>query len=337
MKHIVITKSGAPDVLQVQNKPDPQPKSGELLIRVHAAGINFADILARKGMYPDAPKIPCVVGYEVSGIVEAVGNGVDASWIGKPVIALTRFGGYADVVLVPEHQVFKKSDKLSFGEAAAIPVNYVTAWQLLVAMGGLQEEETVLVHNAGGGVGLAALDIIKHFGGRAIGTASAGKHDFLKHRGYDHLIDYRSRDWSEALLEITDGNGVELIIDPLGGANWKKSYAALRHTGRMGVFGVSTLTEGSNKYIGMIKFMLSLPKFNPLSLMNRNRGVFGVNVGHLWHEPEKVNKWFSHILRGVEEGWINPHVDRTFKFEEAGLAHQYIEDRKNIGKVILAP
>jgi synaptic vesicle membrane protein VAT-1 len=337
MKQIIITKAGSPDVLQLQEKPDPQPKAGELLIRVRAAGINFADILARKGMYPDAPKLPCVVGYEVSGIVESVGEGVDSSWIDKPVIALTRFSGYSDVVVVPEHQVFEKSDKLSFDEAAAIPVNYVTAWQLLVAMGGLEAKETVLVHNAGGGVGLAALDIIKHFGARAIGTASAGKHDFLKQRGYDHLIDYRNQDWSKALQEITDGKGVELIIDPLGGSNWKKSYAALRHTGRLGVFGVSTLTEGGNKLIGTIKFMLSLPKFNPLSLMNRNRGVFGVNVGHLWHESEKVNQWFGHILNGVEEGWIKPHIDHTFKFEEAGKAHQYIEDRKNIGKVILAP
>jgi len=337
MKQIVITKAGEPKVLKVQEKPDPQPHAHELLIHVRAAGVNFADILARKGIYPDAPKIPCVVGYEVSGVVKEVGDGVDASWLGKPVLALTRFGGYADMVVVPVRQVFEKSQKISFDQAAAIPVNYLTAWQLLVAMGGIKPEETVLVHNAGGGVGLAALDIIKHVGAKAIGTASARKHDFLKQRGYDHLIDYRTQDWPAALQEITDGKGVELILDPLGGSNWKKSYAALRHTGRLGMFGVSTLTEGGSKIFSMIRFLLSLPKFNPLSLMNRNRGVFGVNMGHLWHEPDKVNEWFRQLLIGVEEGWITPHVDRTFKFEEAAEAHQYIEDRQNIGKVILAP
>jgi len=336
MKQIIISKSGGPGVLHLEEKPDPKPSKGEMLIRVRAAGVNFADILARKGLYPDAPKAPCVVGYEVSGIVEAIGEGVDASWIGKPVLALTRFGGYADLICVPERQVFEKSEKISFDQAAAIPVNYLTAWQLIIAMGGLQPNETVLVHNAGGGVGLAALDIIKHVGAAAIGTASARKHDFLSKRGYDHLIDYRSKDWTVELRKITNGKGVELILDPLGGGNWKKSCQALRPTGRLGMFGVSSITEGG-KLFGMIKFLFSLPKFSPLSLMNKNRGVFGVNVGHLWDEPEKVNAWFRILLKGVEEGWVRPHVDRTFKFKEAGEAHQYIEDRKNIGKVILAP
>jgi len=336
MKQIIISKYGGPSVLKVEEQPDPTPAKGELLIRVRAAGINFADILARKGLYPDAPKAPCVVGYEVSGIVEAVGESIDSSWIGKPVLALTRFGGYADLMCVPVGRVFAKSDKISYDQAAAIPVNYVTAWQLIIVMGGLRPDETVLVHNAGGGVGLAALDIIKHAGGKAVGTASVHKHDFLKQRGYDHLIDYRSADWTAALRDITNGKGVELILDPIGGGNWKKSYQALRPTGRLGMFGVSSISEGG-KLFGIIKFLLSLPKFSPLSLMNKNRGVFGVNVGHLWDEPDKVNGWFNSLLTGVEEEWIRPHIDRTFKFEEAADAHQYIEDRKNIGKVILAP
>ena len=336
MKQIIISKYGGSGVLHLEERPDPKPKAGELLIRVRAAGINFADILARKGLYPDAPKAPCVVGYEVSGLVEAVGEGLDSSWIDKPVLALTRFGGYADLISVPVGQVFEKSEKISFDQAAAIPVNYVTAWQLIVAMGGLQPEETALVHNAGGGVGLAALDIIKNVGAKAIGTASARKHDFLKQRGYDHLIDYRSGDWAAELRDITNGEGVELILDPIGGGNWKKSYQALRATGRLGMFGVSSISE-CGKLFGMIKFLFSLPKFSPLSLMNKNRGVFGVNVGHLWDEQEKVDAWFKRLLAGVEEEWIQPHVDRTFKFEEAGEAQRYIEERKNIGKVILAP
>ncbi len=337
MKQIVISKVGGPEVLKIREQSDLKPKQGEMLIRVRASGVNFADILARKGMYPDAPKLPCVVGYEVAGIVEAVGRGVDASWVGKPALALTRFGGYADLVSTPAQQVFEKSEKISFDQAAAIPVNYLTAWQLIVVMGGLKAGETVLVHNAGGGVGLAALDIIKHFGAKAIGTASARKHEFLKQRGYDHLIDYRTQDWTTALKELTDGKGVELIIDPIGGGHWKKSYNALRHTGRLGMFGISSMTESGNKVLGAIKFLRAMPRFGPLDLMNKNRGVFGVNIGHLWDEPEMVNAWIREILKGAEEEWIRPHVDRTFKFEQVGEAHQYIEDRKNIGKVILAP
>ena len=338
MKQITITKAGGPHVLQLQEKPTPPPAVGELQIEVRAAGINFADILARKGMYPDAPKIPCVVGYEVSGVVAAVGDGVETSWIGKPVLALTRFGGYADVVNTPAKQVFEKPDELTFEQAAAVPVVYLTAWQLLVVMGALQSGETVLVHNAGGGVGLAALDIIKHFGGTALGTASAGKHDFLRERGYDHLIDYRSKDWFAEVMHHTNNRGVELIIDAIGGDNWKKSYKALRHTGRLGMFGVSSATAGSGgKIPGFLKLLLSMPLFNPISLMNLNRGVFGVNIGRLWHEQDKVFDWFSAVLNGVKEGWIRPHVDRLFSFEEAAGAHQYIEERRNIGKVILQP
>ena len=194
MRAIVTTRNGDVDVLKVETRPDPVPGKGEVLIRVKAAGLNFADILARQGLYPDAPKKPCVVGYEVSGIIEAVGEGVPHGPIGKPVIAMTHFGGQAELVVVPVKQIFEKPEQLSFEQGAAIPVNYLTAWALLVTMGGLNKEESVLIHNAGGGVGLAALDIAKHIGAKTYGTASTGKHEFLKQRGLDHAIDYRGQD-----------------------------------------------------------------------------------------------------------------------------------------------
>src|SRR6266481_347839 len=176
MRAIVTAGNGYVDVLQVETRPDPVPGQGEVLIRVKAAGLNFADILARQGLYPDAPPKPCVVGYEVSGVVEAVGDGVDQTVIGKPVIAMTHFGGQAELVVSPLKQIFEKPEQLSFEQGAAIPVNYLTAWALLVTMGGLKKEESVLIHNAGGGVGLAALDIAKHIGAKTYGTASASKH-----------------------------------------------------------------------------------------------------------------------------------------------------------------
>ena len=156
MKQMFIVAHGGPKKLQLRKAPDPA--GGEVRIRVKASGVNFADILARQGLYPDAPQLPCMVGYEESGTVDAVGPGVDPSWVGRDVIALTRFGGYSDVVVVPEQQAFAKPALLSHEQAAAFPVNYLTAWQLLVVMGALKPEETVLVHNAGGGVGLAAID-----------------------------------------------------------------------------------------------------------------------------------------------------------------------------------
>ena len=178
MKQIVITKYGDADVLQVQESKDPEPSPGEVLIKVKAIGINFADILARKGLYPDAPKAPCVVGYEVSGIIEAVGQGVEPSMVGKSVLALTRFNGYSDRVCVPENSIFTIPESLDFKRAAAIPLNYLTAYQLICVMGGLKKGEAVLIHNAGGGVGLAALDIALHLEATTYGTSSGRKPSF---------------------------------------------------------------------------------------------------------------------------------------------------------------
>src|SRR5437660_3803140 len=264
MRAIVTTRNGDVSVMKVEERPDPQPKVGQALIRVKAAGLNFADILARQGLYPDGPPKPCVMGYEVSGTIEAVGDGGDRNLIGKPVIAMTRFGGQAELVVAPVTQIFAKPDTLTFEQAAAIPVNYLTAWALLVAMGGLKKDEAVLIHNAGGGVGLAALDIAKHIGAKTFGTASTGKHEFLRARGLDHPIDYRNQDWLPVLKELTGGRGVELVIDPLGGNNWKKSYAALRATGRMGVFGMSVASaSGIKGKLRALKAVLSMPRFNP--------------------------------------------------------------------------
>jgi NADPH:quinone reductase-like Zn-dependent oxidoreductase len=336
MRQVFITGHGGPDKLEVRESPDPIPGQGEVRIRVKAIGINFADILARQGLYQDAPKVPCVVGYEVCGVIDASGSGVDASWVGKEAVALTRFGGYSDVAVVPVTQLFEKPGSLSPERAAAIPVNYLTAWQLLVVMGSLKANETVLIHNAGGGVGLAAIDIARHIGATIFGTASRGKHAFLKQRGLHEAIDYRTGDWALELTRLTQGKGVTLVIDPIGGTHWRKSFKALRATGRLGMFGISAAT--TSKLFGplrMLPLALGMPLFHPIPLLNHNKCVFGVNLGHLWHEGEMIAAWMQILLQGVADGWLRPHVDKAFPFTKAGDAHTYIEERKNIGKVVL--
>lgn len=338
MRQIVTSSTGGIEVLKVQEKPDPKPAADEVVIKVRAAGLNFADILSRQGLYPDSPPKPCVMGYEVSGVIESVGGDINNSFVGKSVAALTRFGGQSELVAVKANQVFDKPAELTFEQAAAIPVNYLTAYALIVVMGSLHEGESLLIHNAGGGVGLAALDIAKKIGAKTYGTASPSKHKFLAERGLDHAIDYRSQDWEPVLQQLTNGRGVDLIIDPIGGAHWKKSYASLRHTGRLGMFGVSTASaDGLAGKLKMLKAVIQTPWFHALPLLNRNRGVFGLNLGHMWHEPEKVAVWMRDILRGVEEGWVQPYVDRSYSFDDVGKAHQYLEARKNIGKVVLVP
>lgn len=341
MRQIVNTSNGGYDILEIREVPDLVPKRDELIIDVKASGLNFADIMARKGMYTDGPPKPCVMGYEVSGIVSEVGDDVDESWMGKDVIAITRFKGQAEQVAVNPDQVFDKPDRLSFEDAAAIPVNYMTAHILITVMGSLQPYESILIHNAGGGVGIAALDIAQHIGATTYGTASPKKHDYLAERGLDYAIDYRNNDWLNVLMDLTGGKGVELIIDPLGGKEWKRGYKALRSTGRLGMFGVSSVsdnTKGGLKGIwNMLKAVVHMPIFHPLSLTDKNKGVFGVNIGHMWHERKKARVWMNEILDGARSGWINPRVDTTFSFDEVADAHRYIEERQNIGKVILVP
>jgi synaptic vesicle membrane protein VAT-1 len=340
MRQIWISKAGPPETLLLKEAPDPDPRAGEARIRVEASGINFADVMGRMGLYPDLPKIPVVPGYEVAGRVDAVGEGVDPAWIGRNVFALTRFGGYADVVCAPRERIFARPEGMSAEQGAAIPVNYLTAWQLIVVMGGLKAGETMLVHSAGGGVGVAATQIAKHLGAKVIGTASAAKHQELRALGVDHLIDYRTEDFEKRAREITKGQGVELILDAVGGESLKKGYRLLAPTGRLGIFGASSAaTNKTGGMLGMMSMVARTPwlQFNPLSLMNANKGVFGVNLGHMWDEADRTAGWMNQLIRLWEQGAIKPRIARTFSFSEAAAAHHFIQDRSNIGKVLLIP
>jgi NADPH:quinone reductase-like Zn-dependent oxidoreductase len=340
MRQIWITKSGPPEVLAVRQAPDPQPAKGEMRIRVEASGVNFADVMGRLGLYPDLPRLPVVPGYEVAGRVDAVGAGVDPSFIGRDVFAATRFGGYADVVCAPEAIVFPRPSNMSAEEGAAIPVNYLTAWQLVVVMGALKAGETMLVHSAGGGVGIAATQIAKNIGATVIGTASAGKHAELKALGVDHLIDYRTEDFETRARQITGGRGVELILDAVGGDSLKKGYRLLAPTGRLGMFGASSaVTNAKGGFLGMASMLATTPwlQFNPLSLMSANKGVFGVNVGHMFGEIDRLRGWMDGLMGLWDKGAIKPKIARVFTFDEAPDAHRFIQDRKNIGKVLLKP
>src|SRR5215208_569834 len=247
MRAVVITGHGPPEVLQVQERPDPPVGRGDVRVAVKAAGINFADTMARIGMYPDAPKLPCVVGYEVAGEVESVGEGVEDHAVGDRVLAATRFNGYAELVTVPVAQVLPLPKKVSFEEGAAFPVNYGTAYAALVIMGGLKPGERVLIHAAGGGVGISATQIAKGIGAEIFGTASGSKHDAIRGQGVDHAIDYRTMDFEDEIRRITDGEGVDVIMDALGPTSFQKDYRLLRQGGRLIMYGASELQTGSGK------------------------------------------------------------------------------------------
>ncbi|MEZ4319473.1 MAG: medium chain dehydrogenase/reductase family protein [Myxococcota bacterium] len=337
MKQIWIPRTGAPSVLELREAPDPTPGEGQVRVAVEAAGVNFADLMARMGVYPDAPPLPFVVGYEVAGTIDAVGKGVPESRVGEPVVGMTRFGGYSSSVVMDSLQAVKRPDGMDATTGAAIPVVGLTAWMMCEIFGRVRAGDRVLVHSAGGGVGLAALDLVKWRGGTAIGTASAGKHAFLTERGYDQLIDYTTTDFEDALK---GQEGLDLILDPVGGDSWAKGLRLLRAGGRLVCFGFSAqATTNQRSVFASLQAAWQVPwlKVNPVTLMNENKGVMGVNMGHMWDEGERVTGWLAELLDLWAEGVFRPHVHATFPFEQAAEAHQLIHDRKNSGKVLLTP
>jgi NADPH:quinone reductase-like Zn-dependent oxidoreductase len=344
MRAVVISKHGPPEVLTVEELPDPPVGPGEVRIAVKAAGINFADTLARLGLYPDAPKLPCVVGYEVAGEVESVGEGVESPAVGDRVIAGTRFNGQAELVTVPATQVYPLPKKLSFEQGAAFPVNYGTAYAALVIMGGLKEGERVLIHAAAGGVGISATQVARGIGAEIFGTASASKHDAIREQGVDHAIDYRNEDFAEVVRTITGGEGVDVIMDALGPDSFRKDYRLLRSGGRLIMYGLSDVQTGSGRrnipaaLRSLAKMPLAtMPWWKSLAIMNENKGVFGLNMLSWWDREGNLDRATEPLLDGLSKGDLVPVVAEAFSFDRAPDAHRFIEERKNIGKVVLVP
>ncbi len=344
MRAVVMTRHGPPEVLQVQERPDPPVGPGEVRVAVKAAGINFADTLARLGMYPDAPKVPCVVGYEAAGEIESVGEGVDSHEVGDRVVVGTRFNGQAELITVAAEQAFPLPKKLSFEEGAAFPVNYATAYAALVIMGGLKQSERVLIHAAAGGVGISATQVARSIGAEIFGTASASKHDAIREQGVDHAIDYRTLDFEDEVRRITGGAGVDVVMDALGPTSFRKDYRLLRPGGRLIMYGLSEVQSGTGKrdipaaLRSLVRMPLAtMPWWKSLGVMNENKGVFGLNMLHWWDAEGGFDRALEPLLEDLANGVLKPVVAEAFPFDRAGDAHRFIEERRNIGKVVLVP
>ena len=337
MRQVFITKAGPPEVLQVRESPDPVAAAGELRVRVRAAGINFADLAARTGLYPDAPPLPCVVGYEVSGVVDQVGDGVTGFAAGDRVLAMPRFGGYTDTLVVPAAQAYRMPDAMSFEEGAALPVVYLTAHHAMLFTGNLPRGARVLIHSVAGGVGLAALELARARDCVVLGTCSPGKFDFVRARGCQHPID-SGGDYVPEVEKLVGKAGLDLILDPVGGPSAKRGYQLLAPCGRLVCFGFSSAQGGKRaNWFRAGSAVARMPWWNPMKLMNDNKTVTGVNMGHLFDHLDILRPQIEALLAMYERGELKPYVDRSFTFNEAAAAHHYIHDRKAKGKVLLTP
>lgn len=335
MRAMVVGKYGPPEVFERREVPDPVAGNDKVLIRVAAVGINFADLLARMGIYPGVPKPPFVPGLELAGVVEQAPAGAHVK-AGDRVAAFSPFGAYADRVAVHPRQVFAVPECIPLEDAAAIPVNYLTAYHSIFQMGNLQPGDRILIHGAAGGVGIAAVQLAKARGLVIFGTAGAAKQDTLRQIGVDHPIDYTRQDFVEEVRRVAP-EGIEMVMDPIGGKSFSRSYQCLGSCGRLVVYGFSAAAgpDGKRSVLRGGKAILQTPRFHPMKLMHDNRAVIGVHLGRMESRGALLKTQLTEIFRLYAAGKVKPVIGKVFPLELAAEAHRYIHQRQNIGKVLL--
>lgn len=339
MRAVWTTGTNGPDSLEVRETEDPEPQPGQVRIRVRAAGLCFAEVMAAQGLYPGVPKFPAVLGYEAAGVIDKVGDGVDERREGSSVVALANFGGHSDVVCVPAGQALAIPPGKGFEEAAAIPVNYLTAYHILFRTAHVQPGERVLVHMAAGGLGTAALQLCRAIGDvETFGTASAAKHQAIKEEGCTHPIDYHTTNYGKEIKRLTNGEGVDVVLDPLGGADSRKGLKLLRPGGRLVAYGFANMMRGTRRNPARALVQAaSMPLLTPLQLMNANKSVSGVHIGRLVTRPDLLSQELTEVLALWADGTITPRIDATYPFTKAADAHRRILSHGNTGKIVLTP
>jgi NADPH:quinone reductase-like Zn-dependent oxidoreductase len=342
MRAMVVRRYGPPEVFEAQQVPDLQPKAGEVLIRVKAIGINFADLLQRMGLYPGSPKPPFVPGLEIAGVVEKVVQGTRRSEEeglkpGDAVMAMTHFNAYAEWAAVPANLVYRLPAGMPFEDAAAFPVNYLTAHHSMFTMGNLQAGDRILIHGAAGGVGIAAVQLARARGLLIFGTAGPAKQEYLRKIGVDHPIDYEKSDFVKVVRQYAP-DGLEMVMDPIGGKSLTRGQKCLGPTGRLVIYGLSDAagSGGKRSLLRGARALLQSPRFHPLKLMSQNLTVIGVSLGLMESRGALIRGELDELFRLYSGGKIKPVIGKTFPLDQAAAAHQYIHERKNIGKVLLS-
>lgn len=336
---LVLTGYGGYDKvkLQVKAQSEPRLKAAEVLVRVKACGLNFAELLGRQGLYELLPAPPVTMGMEGSGVIEAVGEDVKDRKVGDRVIVLSRSGMWQEVVVVPTNRTFPMPEQMSFEEGAALPINYMTAYMMLFEMANVRPGKSVLIHMAAGGVGIAATQLCQTVQDVTVfGTASASKHETIAQGGVTHPIDYRTKDYVEEIRKISP-KGVDIVLDPLGGSDTQKGFSLLKPLGTLIVFGAANCVTGQKKnLLAMAKTWYNQLSLTTLKLMQANKAVCGFHLGYITDE-ELLSRTMFKLLELYEQGKIKPCIDSRYHFEEVADAMRRMHERQNIGKVILLP
>ena len=336
---ILIDRLGPPEVLVEREVPLPPLGPGDIHLEVHAAGVNFADLMMRAGLYGTVPARPFSPGFEVAGVVRRVGSEVRSLAPGDCAVALLRHGGYARDVVAPANRAFRYPDSLSASQAAAIPVVFLTAWVCLFESARARGGETALILGAGGGVGTAAVQLAVRHGLRVIGTAG----DDRKRRYVTETLGAAAcfdslGDWAAPVERLLGSRGVDIALDPVGGEATAHCRRLLAPLGRLVFYGLSRAMPGRRRnWLSAALGWLRTPRFHPLSLIEPNIGVLGVHLLHLHGKEPMLAAALQQIFAGVARGELHPVVDRAFPLTRDGAveAHRYLHDRRNLGKVVL--
>ena len=334
MKAAVLVKnSSANDSFEIREIDKPKAEEGQVLIKVEAFGLNFADIMARQGIYQDCPPLPAVIGYDVVGEVVEIGLGVDNVQVGDRVTAMTRFGAYAEYAITDYRACAKIADAYPVGKATALTTQYCTAYYCLEEMLNLYPGDKVLIHAAAGGVGTALVQLAKHKGCEIFGTAgSAEKLEYLRELGVDHPINYRSSDFEQEVRKLAGDGGLDAVFDPVGGDSVKKGLRLLGSGGRIVLFGASSMT-GTNVF-GKISAGLGFGFYHPAEFMMASKSMIGVNMLRIAdNRPMVLKRCLEKVVQLVEDGVLDPTEAKVFPIDELAEAHEFLEGRKSIGKV----
>lgn len=324
MKAIMVEKFGGPEVLKIQEVERPEAGEGEVLIRTKAAGINYADTMRRQDQYLKKQDLPFTPGSEVAGTVEAVGSGVSNVSEGDEVVVLGDDGGYAEYAVAPAASVIPIPEGLDFDEAAAIPLQGLTAYHLIKTTGRMAEGESIVVHAAAGGVGYLAVQMAKLMGaGTVIATASSNeKLNLAKDLGADVLIDYTEDDWPEKVKTATGGTGADIVLEMVGGDFPEKNLDCLAPFGRMVVFGAASGEPSSVGLFGM---------------MRKQQTISGFFLPWIVAKQDLLASSLQEILGWLAAGKLELNVGGRYALSDAAQAHSDLEGRKTTGKLVLNP
>ncbi len=337
MKAIYLVKNGnAANAFEERETEQLTPFDSEVLIKVEAFGLNYADVMARNGIYREAPPLPCVIGYEVVGEIVKVGQNLDQNLIGKRVVAFTRFGGYATYA-VTTRLGFVEIGDLDAGIALCIATQYVTAYYMAYECTNLFEGDKVLVHAGAGGVGTALIQLCKHKKCEIFATAgSKEKLDYMKKQGADHVINYREKEYEEEIGSLLNNQRLDIAFNPIAGKTFKKDFNLIGSGGKIVLFGGS---ERSGKRWGIfstLNFVRKMGIIIPIGTMMRSKSIIGVNMLKIGdNKPAVLNRCMTRVIDLVNSGELKPHVGARFPVDRISEAHQLLESRNSIGKVIV--